>query len=115
MNISKDDYILRAFSKIKHKKWEHEEPKIMSDFYEYKQEVQKGIVEMNNALKILEQIQTIKQGTVDRETLYKLLIKSEFNQNNYSHVEKEESFVIYLLSKLRYIYHGQKSLHAKSI
>ena len=82
----------------------------MSDYYEYKKEVQKVIVEMNNALKILEQIQTTKQVTIDRETLYKLLIKNEFNQNNYSHVEKEESFVINLLSKLRHIYHGQKSM-----
>ena len=82
----------------------------MSDYYEYKQEVQNVIVEMNNALKILEQIQTIKQVSVDRETLYKLLIKSRFNQNNYLHAKKEESLMADLLSKLRDIYHGQKSM-----
>ena len=82
----------------------------MSDYWEYKQEVQKVIVEMKNALIILEQIQTIKQVTVDRETLYKLLIKSEFNQNNYTHVKKEESLMTDLLSKLCHIYHGQKSM-----
>ena len=53
----------------------------MGNYCEYKQEVQKVIVEMKNALKILEQIQTIKQVSVDRETLYKLLIKSRFNND----------------------------------
>ena len=82
----------------------------MSDYWAYKKEVQKVIVEMKKALKILELIQTIKQVTVDRETLYKLLSKSGFNQNNYSQVKKEEYLMTDLLSKLHDIYHGQKSM-----
>ena len=82
----------------------------MSDYWAYKKEVQKVIVEMKKALKILELFQTIKQVTVDREKLYKLLSKNGFNQNNYSQVKKEESLMTDLLSKLRDIYYGQKSM-----
>merc|ERR1712224_1173484 len=76
----------------------------------FKKDVQKVIIEMNKALKILEKIQSINQETIDRENLYTLLIKSEFNQNNYPQVKKEKLLLIDLLSKLRAIYHAQESM-----
>ncbi len=84
--------------------------KIMSNYRAFKKDVQKVIMEMNKALKILEKIQSINQETIDRERLYTLLIKSEFNQNNYPQVKKEKSLLIDLLSKLRDIYHAQESM-----
>ena len=84
--------------------------KIMSNYRAFKKDVQKVIIEMNKALKILEKIQSINQETIDRERLYTLLIKSEFNQNNYPQVKKEKSLLIDLLSKLRDIYHAQESM-----
>ena len=82
----------------------------MSNYRAFKKDVQKVIIEMNKALKILEKIQSINQETIDRERLYTLLIKSEFNQNNYPQVKKEKSLLIDLLSKLRDIYHAQESM-----
>ncbi len=82
----------------------------MSNYRAFKKDVQKVIMEMNKALKILEKIQSINQETIDRERLYTLLIKSEFNQNNYPQVKKEKSLLIDLLSKLRDIYHAQESM-----
>ena len=82
----------------------------MSNYWAFKEDVQKVIIEMNKALKILELIQTINQETIDGEKLYTLLIKSEFNQYNYSQVKKEKLLLIDLLSKLRDVYHSQESM-----
>ena len=82
----------------------------MSNYRAFKKDVQKVIVEMNKALKILEQIQNINQETINREKLCTLLVKSEFNQNNYPQVKKEKLLLIDLLSKLRDIYHYQESM-----
>ena len=82
----------------------------MSNYRAFKKDVQKVIKEINKALKILEQIQNINQETIDREKLYTLLIKNEFNQNNSPQVKKEKLLLIDLLSKLRNIYHAQESM-----
>ena len=82
----------------------------MSNYRAFKKDVQKVIIEMNKALKILEQIQYINQETIDREKLYTLLVKSEFNQNNYPQVKKEKLLLIDLLSNLRDVYHDQESM-----
>ena len=82
----------------------------MSNYRAFKKDVQKVIIEMNKALKILEQIQNTNQETIDGEELYTLLIKSEFNQNNSTQVKKDKSLLIDLLSNLRDIYHSQESM-----
>ena len=82
----------------------------MSNYWTYKKEVQKVIIEMNKALGILEQIQTIKEEVIDREKLYNLLITSGNNQKNYREGKKEKSSLIQLLVELRDIYHIQEPM-----
>ena len=82
----------------------------MSNFWVYKKELEKVIIEMNKVLNILEQIQTINQEITNGERLYKLLIKSGFNENTYSQLKKDKSLLINLLVKLRYIYHEKESM-----
>ena len=49
----------------------------LQQLLDIQKEVQKVIIEMNKALKVLEQIQNINEEIIDREKLYNLLITSE--------------------------------------